>query len=87
MEVLPRWEEDDDGGLRVARTSERLLGKVSFLLLWEGGHLEDQEKVKELKETAFLLLVNGLQGNGLLENGLLGSVAWNGQENACLRGA
>ena len=79
------WEEDDD--LRVARTSERLLDKVSLVLLWEGGHHEDQEKVKELKETAFLLLVNGLQGNGLLENGLLGSVAWNGQENACLRGA
>ena len=79
------WGEDDD--LRVARTSERLLDKVSFALLGEGGHLEDQEKVKELKETAFLLLVNGLQGNGSLENGLLGSVAWNGQENACLRGA
>ena len=82
MAVLLMWEEDDDGDLRVARTSEQLLGKVSFVLLGEGGHHEDQEKVKELKETAFLLLAYGLLGNGLL-----GSVAWNGQENACLRGA
>ena len=82
VEVLPRWRGDDGEGLRVARTSELILGKAGFALLGEGGHLEVQEKVKELKETAFLLFANGSQGNGLL-----GSVASNGQENACLRGA
>ena len=87
MEVLLQWEEDHDGGLRVARTSWKLLGRACLAWLGEVGRCEDQEKVKELKETTFLLLVNGLQGNGSRGNGSLESVAWNGQENACLRAA
>ena len=82
MEVLPRWKEDDDGGLMVARMSEPILGRAGFAWLVEGESLEVQERAKELKETTFLLLANGLQGNVLL-----GSVAWNGQGIACLRGA
>ena len=82
MEVLPRWKEDDDGGLRVARMSEPILGRAGFAWLVEGESLEVQERAKELKETTFLLLANGLQGNVLL-----GSVAWNGQGIACLCGA
>lgn len=81
-EVLQRWREDDDGGLRVARMSEPILGRAGFAWLVEGESLDVQEMAEELKETTFLLLANGSQGNGLQ-----GSVAWNGQENACLRGA
>ena len=44
--------------------------------------LEDPGKVMGLKETASALLADGWQENGWLEN-----VAWNGQENACLRDA
>ena len=82
MEVLLPWKEDDDGGLRVARMSEPILGRAGFALVGEGENLEVQERAKELKETTFLLLANGSQGNGLQ-----GSVAWNGQGIACLRGA
>ena len=87
MEVLLQWEEDHDGGLRVARASWKLLGRACFAWLGEVGHCEDQEKVKELKETTFPLRVNGLRVNGSRGNGSLESVAWNGQENACLRAA
>ena len=59
MEVLPRWKEDDDGGLRVARMSEPILGRAGFAWLVEGESLEVQERAKELKETTFLLLANG----------------------------
>ena len=58
VEVLPRWKEDDDGGLMVARMSRKLLGRTCFAWQGEVEHFEDQEKVKELKETTFLLLVN-----------------------------
>ena len=44
--------------------------------------LEDPGKVMGLKETASALLADGWQENGSLEN-----VAWNGQENACVRDA
>ena len=41
-----------------ARTNEKLLDRACFARLGEVGHFEKQEKVKELKETTFLLLVN-----------------------------
>ena len=44
--------------------------------------LEDPGKVMGLKETASALLADGWQENGWQED-----VAWNGQENACLRDA
>ena len=49
--------------------------------------LEDTGKVMGLKETASALLADGWQENGWQENGWLENVAWNGQENACLRDA
>ena len=58
MGVLLRWTECCDGGLTAARTNEKLQGRSCFARLGEVGHFENQEKVQELKETTFLLLVN-----------------------------
>ena len=58
VEVLLRWTVDHDGGLRLARMSQKLLGRTCFAWQGEVEHFEDQEKVKELKETTFLLLAH-----------------------------